>query len=353
MKNPIKNDSNEKIAIWQGIARRSILFIASAIFLFTSGFGNTLDKDPAFAYTYTTPPHTLPTIIAHRAGTTDYPENTLLAIAGTLADKADSLWLSVQLSKDNVPVLYRPADLATLTNASGRVVDKTADELYQLNAAWHFQSRQTDGTLTYPYRAQHVPIPSLRQALRMIPTHIPVILDMKALPAQSLAHEVARVLEQEHAWQRTQLYSTEAAYQQVFRHYPHARLFEAREITRRRLAEVALAHQCWDAPKPGTWAGFEYQRPVQLVETFTLGNGITPIVAQLWTPDSIRCFHSKGKVYLVAFGVNTAHDYHAAACLGFDAVLVDSPKKMKEIKHQIVSSPCRISISPEGTPRQP
>lgn len=90
------------------------------------------------------------------------------------------MWLSVQLSKDAVPVLYRPADLATLTNASGSVAHYTAAELAQMNAGWSFKS--TDGR--YPYRDRPISIPMLRDALRILPSKMPVILDMKALPAR-------------------------------------------------------------------------------------------------------------------------------------------------------------------------
>ena len=53
-----------------------------------------------------------PLIIAHRAGTADYPENTLLAIRHAIDNRADGIWLTVQLSADGVPVLYRPLDLS-------------------------------------------------------------------------------------------------------------------------------------------------------------------------------------------------------------------------------------------------
>lgn len=52
-----------------------------------------------------------PKIIAHRGGTADAPENTEIAIKTALSNQADAIWITVQLSKDNVPVLYRPSDL--------------------------------------------------------------------------------------------------------------------------------------------------------------------------------------------------------------------------------------------------
>src|ERR1700732_330618 len=63
----------------------------------------------------------LPKIIAHRGGTGDAPENTLEAIRQSIAHRADAMWLTVQLSKDGVPVLYRPADLSALTDTKGPV----------------------------------------------------------------------------------------------------------------------------------------------------------------------------------------------------------------------------------------
>src|SRR5260364_211661 len=67
----------------------------------------------------------LPLMIAHRAGTKDYPENTLLAINEALKNGADLIWVTVQLSKGGIPVLYQPADLSAWTEANGAVADKT------------------------------------------------------------------------------------------------------------------------------------------------------------------------------------------------------------------------------------
>ena len=60
-----------------------------------------------------------PMIIAHRGGTGDLPENTLLAITNAVTEGVDGLWLTVQASSDRVPVLFRPTDLSSLTNVLG------------------------------------------------------------------------------------------------------------------------------------------------------------------------------------------------------------------------------------------
>ncbi len=272
----------------------------------------------------------LPKIIAHRGGTGDAPENTLEAIRLSVANRADAMWLTVQLSKDGVPVLYRPANLSTLTDAKGPVSAYTAAELARMNAGWAY--RRADA---YPYRTQPLGIPTLREALRAMPAAMPVILDMKALPAGPQTQAVARVLDEEDAWRRVSIYSTEAAYQQSFAGYPQARLFESRDATRERLVRVLLNQGCVDAPAEHAMAAFELHRTLTVVEKFTLGEGRSDAQATLWTPATVACFRQKPDVRIVAIAVNDAHDYRAAACLGIDAVLADSPLAMAAVKDGI------------------
>ncbi len=277
----------------------------------------------------------LPLIVAHRGGTADFPENTLLAIQNALHHNVDMLWLTVQLSRDDVPVLYRPADLSANTQGSGAVAEKTWAQLQQLNAGWQFKQAAADGRVTFPYRTQAVALPSLQQALAAIPANTPIILDMKALPAAPQAAAVARVLEQHHAWDRVWIYSTDVSYQQAFAQYPKARLFESRDQPRERLANVALANSCKPPPQPGGWVAFEYQRTVDVVETFTLGEARSAVNAKLWTPQAVDCFRANGESNILAIGVNNDDDYRAAACLKLDAVLVDSPRKMAAVKQRL------------------
>jgi glycerophosphoryl diester phosphodiesterase len=279
----------------------------------------------------------LPRIVAHRGGTGDAPENTLEAIRLAIAHHADALWLTVQLSKDGVPVLYRPADLSALTDASGPVDAFTAAQLAQINAGWRFKTTDAAGRESWLYRTAPTHIPSLQQALREIPPNLPVILDMKALPAEPQAQAVARVLTEQNAWPRVTLYSTEAAYQQSFAAYPQARMFESRDATRMRLLRVLLHDRaaCTDSPAAHTWTAFELHRTLTVSEKFTLGEGRSQIDATMWTPSTVACFRQQPDVRIVAIAVNTADDYRKAACLGIDAVLADSPKQMSAIRAAI------------------
>ncbi|WP_408734131.1 glycerophosphodiester phosphodiesterase family protein [Paraburkholderia bannensis] len=270
----------------------------------------------------------VPLVIAHRAGTGDAPENTLVAIRSALANHADAIWLTVQLSRDGVPVLYRPTDLAALTDAHGPVAAKTAAELAHVNAGWQFRSQDA-----WPYRRTPVGIPTLAEALAAIPADVPVMLDMKALPAAPQVAAVARVLDDADAWNRVLLYSTEAAYQQAFAAWPRARVFESRDATRGRLASVALAHTCEAPPPANAWTAFEWRRSIDLTERFTLGEAHSAVAdAQLWSPQAVQCFRTNPNVHIVAIGVNNAADYQAAACAGVDDVLADSPRQMTPVR---------------------
>jgi glycerophosphoryl diester phosphodiesterase len=278
-----------------------------------------------------TPPF-LPHIIAHRGGTADAPENTLVAIRAATAHHADAIWLTVQLSRDGIPVLYRPAELSALTDASGPVAARTAAELARVNAGWTFRRASAADGEAYPYRRNPVGIPTLREALQAISPDVPIILDMKALPAAAQIVAVAQVLNREHAWSRVTLYSTEAAYQQGFSAYPQARMFEARDATRTRLVRVLLNQGCIDAPDGTAPVAFELHRDVTVVEQFTLGEGRSPVRATLWTPATVACTRRRAHVFIVAIGVNDEDDYRAAACLDIDAVLADSPRQMRAIR---------------------
>nr|WP_249214322.1 glycerophosphodiester phosphodiesterase family protein [Burkholderia cenocepacia] len=272
-----------------------------------------------------------PMIVAHRGGAADAPENTLEAIGLAVRNRADAIWITVQLSKDDVPVLYRSARLSHQTGMAGTVADYTADELAQMNAGRNFKDK--DGR--NPYLSHPVGIPTLLDALRTIPRGLPIMLDMKALPAERQASAVARVLTEEGAWSRVTIYSTEAAYQQAFAAYPEAKLFESRDATRNRLVKALLGEGCENAPAVPVWTAFELHRKLTVTERFTLGEGRSDAHATMWTPRTVACFRQDAPVRILAIGVNEAKDYRTVACLGVDAVLTDSPATLMKIRHEV------------------
>ncbi|MFI1172827.1 glycerophosphodiester phosphodiesterase family protein [Streptomyces melanogenes] len=282
-----------------------------------------------------------PLVIAHRAGTADFPENTVRAIRGALEQKVDMMWLSVQVSKDGVPVLYRPGDLSSLTNGSGSVADKTAQELTRLNAGYQF--KQGD---QYPYRdpAQATPLPTLEQALRALPQHMPVLLDMKSDNTELLVPALKKTLDHlagdgVPTWQRIRFYSTEKKNLDALADRPDARIFEDRDTTRTRLAVSRLAGECQAPPTKGTSTAFELHRDVTVEEKFTLGTGRSPVKqALMWDKPTVACFRTHPAVDITLIGINTKDDYQTAMKLGANAVLADSPKTMMKIKNTLPPS---------------
>ncbi|APH55892.1 Glycerophosphoryl diester phosphodiesterase [Granulibacter bethesdensis] len=283
-----------------------------------------------------------PLMIAHRGGTGDAPENTIAAIRQAMAHRVDAIWLTVQLSRDGIPVLYRPADLSALTDGAGKTAAFTAADLSRINAGWQF--RRGD---SYPWRDHPVGIPTLREALRAIPSDMPIILDMKALPAAPQTRAVAWVLEEEQAWGRVTIYATDAAYQQSFAAYPQARLFESRDATRARLLGVQLDQRCDHPPPAHARVAFELHRSLIVVEHFTLGEGRSTVQATMWTPATIACFRRHPDVKIVAIAVDNADDDRLAACLGVDAILTDSPQHMVALRQQEPAGPRCDRISHE------
>lgn len=91
-----------------------------------------------------------PQLIAHRGGTGDAPENTLPAIKLALKNNAEAIWVTVQLSRDGVPVLYRSSDLSALTNSEGKVSSLTAAELAKVDAGWKWGVTTTRGAVSRP-----------------------------------------------------------------------------------------------------------------------------------------------------------------------------------------------------------
>lgn len=278
-------------------------------------------------------PLTNPLITAHRGGTGDGPENTIPTLQNSLKHGADILWMTVQVSSDGVPVLYRPADVSALTDGKGLVNTLTAARLTALNAGYAYSVADAAGNKSYPYRQQPVPVPTLRDALRAVPVTTPILIDMKQVPAEALVTAVAKVIDEENAWQRVRFYSTEADVIALMAKQPKARVFESRDATRDRLARIALNGGACDAPPAaGTWSGIELERKVRVVEKFTLGEGVSEVVAHWWTPDAMKCFKTNPDVKVVVFGVDSPAAYGAAQKLGVDVVMTDSPLKMKAIR---------------------
>ncbi|TDB45163.1 glycerophosphodiester phosphodiesterase [Photorhabdus khanii subsp. guanajuatensis] len=270
---------------------------------------------------------TTPQIIAHRAGTGDAPENTEYAISKSLENKADAIWITVQLSKDGIPVLYRPSDLNSLTNESGPVSAYSASQLAKFDAGYKFGSDNN-----HPFRNKGLSIPTVEQVLTKYPETF-FYIDLKspdADPTQQ-AKALEKVLTKQKALARTRFYSTDEKYLNALPNM--IQRFESRDKTRTMLANITMAHQC-DIPTntdTARWYGLEMRRNVEVVEKYTLGEARSKSVLS-WDKEAMECFRAKGGANIILFGIKTEEDFKQAKELGADGVLVDSPKLFSAFK---------------------
>ena len=112
--------------------------------------------------------HLMPLVSAHRGGALPgYPENCITTFENTLRHTFSILEIDLQSTKDGHLVLNHDPTLARTTTGTGRVVDRTLQELKELRL------KDKDGNVT-EYR-----IPTLDEALEWARGKTIVILDKK------------------------------------------------------------------------------------------------------------------------------------------------------------------------------
>lgn len=145
-------------------------------------------------------------VIAHRGASRDRPENTIAAFDLARRDGCDGIELDVQLSLDDVPVVYHDR---TLTRAGGgrrRVASVEWSELRQLGPGTRSGSR-----------ANNLRISSLEQVLARYAAHTRLLVEIKTREQVSsperhlrLARETARCIRRFGHAKRTQVLSFDA-----------------------------------------------------------------------------------------------------------------------------------------------
>ncbi len=130
-----------------------------------------------------------PLVFAHRGGAARGPENTLAACEKGLRLGADGLECDVHLSRDGIPVVIHDATLERTTNVAGPVAARTAAELAQADAAFHFAPDEG-----YPLRGQGIGVPTLEDLLqRFRDTRVIIEAKHGGVPlARAIAAVIAR-----------------------------------------------------------------------------------------------------------------------------------------------------------------
>lgn len=76
----------------------------------------------------------IPQLVAHRGYTLHYPENTLIAVDAAIRAGARYVEIDVQLSSDEVPVLFHDRKLKRICGESGAIHDYTLAQLKNFKA---------------------------------------------------------------------------------------------------------------------------------------------------------------------------------------------------------------------------
>ena len=120
-------------------------------------------------------------MIAHRGGSLESPENTLLAFDHTMKISPHFiLEMDIHLTKDEHLAVIHDDTVDRTTNGKGAVSEMTLEQLQELDAGWHYQNDKGE----YIYRSQGVQIPSLRQVLERYPQQ-KMIVELKSLSTKA------------------------------------------------------------------------------------------------------------------------------------------------------------------------
>lgn len=118
----------------------------------------------------------LPKIIGHRGACAYAPENTLESIRTAADLGAEWVEIDVKLTKDDVAIIFHDEELDRTTNGSGLVMDRTYEEIRQLEAGSWFADSFAG-----------IKIPTLEEALELIiELDLGLNLEIKPCPGREI-----------------------------------------------------------------------------------------------------------------------------------------------------------------------
>lgn len=240
-----------------------------------------------------------PLIVAHRGSSTVAPENTLAAFRRAIADGADMIELDVRMTKDFELVVLHDRRVNRTTDGRGNVWDLTLAELQTLDAGSWFGKR---------FAGER--IPTLRQAIDLLPHHINLNIEVKTdgEPRKNVAFEelLLLVVREKHFSRRVLVSSFDHSFLRRFHALdPDIRIgalyFPLRDAGRR----------------PSTLA----RRASATVFICSVSQ-----LRQSFTDDA-----TGNGVALACYGVNTRKQLAKALKFGVEIIVTDRPAEMKQL----------------------
>ena len=139
----------------------------------------------------------IPQLVAHRGYTLHYPENTLAAVAAAIKAGARFVEVDIQLSADQVPVLFHDRDLQRICGVSGAIHD------YPLAQLKRFKAMEFD---RFGYRFAAERIATLEELAQLLARHpaVTAFIELKRVSlarfgAATMLNHVKRALASVHA----------------------------------------------------------------------------------------------------------------------------------------------------------
>jgi len=125
----------------------------------------------------------VPELVAHRGYTLHYPENTLVGIEAAIAAGARHVEVDVQLSADQVPVLYHDRTLERISSQPGSIHDYSAEQLAEFRA---FEFGR------FGYKFAQEPIATLAQFAALLARYpkVKAFVEVKRIAVQRFGNSV-------------------------------------------------------------------------------------------------------------------------------------------------------------------
>ncbi|XP_071476411.1 glycerophosphodiester phosphodiesterase 1-like [Diadema antillarum] len=119
-------------------------------------------------------------VIAHRGGAAEAPENTLVALQEAKKNGAVAVEVDVEMTKDGIAILLHDITVDRTTDGSGRISQLMWEDVRQLNAAAKFSSSRKS---QFAYES----IPTLDEAIQeCLNLKLKIFLDVKAYSRQMI-----------------------------------------------------------------------------------------------------------------------------------------------------------------------
>ncbi len=233
-----------------------------------------------------------PWVIAHRGASADAPENTLAAFRRALELGVDWIELDVRFSADQRLAVIHDPRLGRTTNGRGRVNQRTAQELSQLDAGSWFGRR---------FAGERVPL--LEEVFEEVwPTRAGLLIEIKTEPSDP-AGAAGLILDLVGGWVRSG--------RVILQSFDHS-----------------LVRSLNDS-NPGipTAALIEHHSPDPVAQTISTGSGIMAIKWRLLRRSLVETCRFRG-LRVFSWTVNREGDLRRAVQWGLDGIITNHPDRL-------------------------